>query len=86
LEWIQLKPARLGEVRIRRSFAFTTRVRIRIETIMLGLSRYLRTLPGEVLGVENEKFGEQFDLMVLDIIGQSMLGQRFSLTDNFVRL
>jgi hypothetical protein len=53
---------------------------------MLDLGRYLRTLPGEVLGVENEKFGEQLDLLVLDIIGQSMLGQRFSLTDNFVRL
>jgi hypothetical protein len=65
---------------------FTTRVRIRIETIMLDLGRYLRTLLGEVLGVENEKFGEQFDLLVLDIIGQSMLGQRFSLIGNFVRL
>jgi hypothetical protein len=53
---------------------------------MLDLGRYLRTLPGEVLGVKNEKFGEQFDLLVLDTMGQSMLGQRFSLIDNFVCL
>ena len=53
---------------------------------MLDLSRYLTTLSGAVLGVEDEKADEQFDLLVFDMIEQSMLDQRFSLIDNFILL
>jgi hypothetical protein len=35
---------------------------------MLDLGRYLITLSGAVLGVEDEKVDEQFDLPVLDMI------------------
>jgi hypothetical protein len=58
----------LGKYASRDVLLSTARVRVRVETIMLDLGRYLMTLSGAVLGIEDEKVDEQFDLPVLDMI------------------